>query len=249
MFMNELELLELRLMTLYNVVDYFVLIEAGVTHSGKPKLLHYNENKDMFSKYSDKIIHIKVDTLPFKDAWKNENYNRNLLMEGISNAMPDDYIMVSDVDEIPNPLTLMQGINNNYNVFTLRQKLFYYYINCLQNQLWAGTVISKRNKMNTMQGLRDIRNSGINLLSDGGWHYSFLGGDERIRIKLESYAEIQTNNNTVNNKEHILKCLKTGDDLFNRNDEMSKKRFISLNEINHPELNEWLIKYPNMIKI
>jgi len=37
LFFNELELLELRLMTLHDVVDYFVLVEANKTFTDKPK--------------------------------------------------------------------------------------------------------------------------------------------------------------------------------------------------------------------
>ena len=45
-FFNELELLELRLMELYDVVDYFVLVEANKTHTGKEKKYLFEENKD-----------------------------------------------------------------------------------------------------------------------------------------------------------------------------------------------------------
>jgi hypothetical protein len=146
MFMNELELLELRLMTLYDVVDYFILIEAGNTHSSIPKPFYFDENKEMFKKYLDKIIYLKIDKLPYLDSWKNENYNRERLIDGIVDANYDDYIMVSDIDEIPNPIVLKQGINNNLDFFILQQKLFYYYVNCIQVQLWSGPVIMKRKK-------------------------------------------------------------------------------------------------------
>ena len=250
MFMNELELLELRLMTLYDHVDYFVLVEAGMTHSCTPKPLHFEENKEMFAKYMDKIVHIKVETLPYTGSWANENYNRELLMRGILTADPDDYIMVSDIDEIPNPVVLKDAVNKNLDFFVLQQKLFYYYVNCLQKQLWSGPVITKRRLMTSTQQMRRQRGSLKNLLPNGGWHYSYVGGIERIKNKIQSYAEsIDNNKPEINNEEHILKCLETGHDILNRTQAEFQKKFIEKDELDHPELEEWLEKYPEMIKI
>lgn len=63
-FFNELDLLEIRLSILDNVVDYFVIIEATETFSGKPKKLFYEKNKDLFKKWHHKIIHYIVDDTP-----------------------------------------------------------------------------------------------------------------------------------------------------------------------------------------
>jgi hypothetical protein len=59
-FFNENELLELRLMTLYNTVDYFVIVEAGQTFTGKPKPF----NLIIPEQYTEKIRYIKLATLP-----------------------------------------------------------------------------------------------------------------------------------------------------------------------------------------
>ena len=188
MFFNELELLELRLMTLYNVVDYFVLVEAGTTFTGNEKEMYYEKNKNLFEKYSDKIIYISVDKLPYSDAWENEFYNRNLIIQGLSSANDNDYIIISDVDEIPNPDAILEGINNNYDIFKLKQKLFYYYVNCIQNQEWFGTVVIKKKYIKSPQDARSFSGRNIKIIDNGGWHYSFLGDKDRIKLKLESYS-------------------------------------------------------------
>jgi len=59
LFFNELDLLELRLELLYNYVDYFIISECDYTFSGLPKPFYFEENKDIFSRFKDKIIHIK----------------------------------------------------------------------------------------------------------------------------------------------------------------------------------------------
>ena len=63
-FFNELDILELRLNILYDYVDYFVIVESSVTHSGQPKPFYLEENKERFAKFWDKIIIFKVVDTP-----------------------------------------------------------------------------------------------------------------------------------------------------------------------------------------
>lgn len=101
-FFNELELLELRLHELAPVVDKFVLVEATQTHSNKPKPLYYQENRSKFSAFHDRIIHVVVDDLPVShDAWVPENFQRNCIARGLTGCRPDDFVLISDLDEIP----------------------------------------------------------------------------------------------------------------------------------------------------
>lgn len=79
-FFNEVELLDLRLRTLKDTVDYFVLAEIDITHSGKKKRYYFDEFKGMFKDYN--IIHVKSDSIKFQDPWQVENAHRNLLAEG-----------------------------------------------------------------------------------------------------------------------------------------------------------------------
>ena len=63
-FFNELEVLDIRLNILNDYVDYFVLVESRLTHSGKPKELFYEKNKHLFKKFEHKIIHRIVENPP-----------------------------------------------------------------------------------------------------------------------------------------------------------------------------------------
>jgi len=58
LFFDELELLEFRLRELDAVVDTFVLVESDLTFSGREKRLHFEENKQRFSAYEDRIVHV-----------------------------------------------------------------------------------------------------------------------------------------------------------------------------------------------
>ena len=135
-FFNELELLEMRLNILNDVVDHFVLTESPFTVSGNEKPLYYQENKDRFGKFNDKIVHHITEEIPndfshmlektkFHAAYKENDpygtpmikiplryqraiFNRNNSAFGIEKAGPadDDIIITSDADEIINPYVL-----------------------------------------------------------------------------------------------------------------------------------------------
>jgi beta-1,4-mannosyl-glycoprotein beta-1,4-N-acetylglucosaminyltransferase len=55
-FHDELDILECRLVELYDAVDWFVLVEADVTHQDRAKPSYYMENRERFAAWADKII-------------------------------------------------------------------------------------------------------------------------------------------------------------------------------------------------
>ena len=118
-FFNELDLLEIRLNTLKDVVDCFVIAEATRTHRGKPKELFFEKNRERYASFLDRIRYIVVDNLLSeeeveKDAynlpWANENRQRNALQKGVDGANDDDVVMLSDVDEIPRPEAVQYAV-------------------------------------------------------------------------------------------------------------------------------------------
>ena len=111
-FFNELDLLEIRLNTLNDVVDRFVIAEATRTYRGHPKELLFEKNRDRFAAFADKIDYIVVDDLlpteeidrnPYELAWVNESRQRNALKRGLAMAQAQDVFLLSDLDEIPRP--------------------------------------------------------------------------------------------------------------------------------------------------
>jgi beta-1,4-mannosyl-glycoprotein beta-1,4-N-acetylglucosaminyltransferase len=142
-FYNELELLELRLRILDSHVDYFVLVEATKTKSGKKKSLYYEENKDKFKKWKDKLIHVIVEDMPKPGKftlnniyqldsklnlgrWRLETHQINQIKKGLKKAKDEDIILVSDLDEIPNPkkFDLMKNYVKKKIVVGFNQRFF-----------------------------------------------------------------------------------------------------------------------------
>ena len=174
MYFDEEIVLDLRLNTLYESVDYFIIVESTFTHRGEKRKLLFNQKK--FEKFKDKIIYLIYDTNPIglkkinkKDSeaiksWKyienailRENGQRNYIINGLDKAKDDDMILVSDVDEIPN----LQNINFNelnQKIIQFKQEMFYYKFNLkLPNLVWTGTKGCRKKNLISPQWLRNIK--------------------------------------------------------------------------------------------
>ena len=174
MYFDEEIVLDLRLNTLYESVDYFIIVESTFTHRGEKRKLLFNQKK--FEKFKDKIIYLIYDTNPIglkkinkKDSeaiksWKyienailRENGQRNFIINGLDKAKDDDMILVSDVDEIPN----LQNINFNelnQKIIQFKQEMFYYKFNLkLPNLVWTGTKGCRKKNLISPQWLRNIK--------------------------------------------------------------------------------------------
>ncbi|MES0810798.1 hypothetical protein ABLO27_15045 [Roseibium sp. SCPC15] len=111
-FHNEFDLLEIRLREMGDHVDHFVLVEANQTQRGGTKPYYFDENRERFAKWSDKIIDLQIefpDELPpalgvyknrRKKDWERENFQRNCIGRALEACSPNDLILLSDVDEI-----------------------------------------------------------------------------------------------------------------------------------------------------
>jgi beta-1,4-mannosyl-glycoprotein beta-1,4-N-acetylglucosaminyltransferase len=202
-FYNELDMLKFRLEYLYNTVDYFVLVEATVTHSGNPKPLFFEDNKSIFSKYLDKIVHVVVNDMPkneisillkrikhINSTKRREIFQRKCIQRGIEklSLQDDDIIIISDCDEIPNRNILKD--NKIDKVYSLVQDLYYYNPTFQDKNKWTQSKICDYNTYkfykNDTQFIRMIQTS--NLIYNGGWHFSYFGNIDFIVNKLRNFC-------------------------------------------------------------
>lgn len=222
-FFNEIDILKLRLHILAPIVDKFIIEEATVTFSGEPKELCFEKNKAMFQEFLPKIEYIVVDDSP-KEASTHERdkFQKNALIKGLRDATDEDVIILSDVDEIPNPETLKKIIAefDPDKVYHLAQRMFYCFLNMeevsgkllsitgefpgVERKLWLGTkVFSKRNM--PAEGIIQMREASVTdvgavRISDGGWHFGYMGSrqesdvSKRIGTKVVAAAHQEYNN-------------------------------------------------------
>ena len=114
-FYNEFELLELRLKSLWDMVDYFVLVEADKTQNNVPKPFYFGERISEFKEFLPKIRHVPMRmnvAYKGKGDWTIENEQRNSIIYGLTDAAPDDLIFISDLDEIPDH-DILQRLREN----------------------------------------------------------------------------------------------------------------------------------------
>ncbi len=226
LFFNELDLLEVHLNTLDSIVDKFVLVESGETHSGIVKPLYYNDNKGRFSKFAHKIIHIVFPKMIDKDkktVLECEYDQRNAIKDGLYLAQSDDIIILSDLDEIPEPKALKEAIEKlpENNIMAIRQDVYQHYINLKTKHWWNGPILFYYKQLfgsgkNTLQLLRDHRNSVPYII--GGWHYSYVGSPEMVSAKLAAYSRVEYNTDKFKDIEHIRYCQRGRQHLFQEED-------------------------------
>lgn len=243
-FYNELDMLNYRLSILNNVVDYFVIVESTHTFTGKPKPLHYNDNKHMFEFFENKIIHIVVDDFPHKfpninyeqpningkigQQWFNEAFQRNAIERGLKqlNLKDDDFIIVADVDEIPDPITLelikkANGPQQIADINILQMDMYYYNLSSVITNPWPFVKFLSYNSYKTLPiSLHDLRwLCNIPIIQKGGWHLSYFGDSNFIKNKISTFSHQELNKEQFTDIEKIENRLKHSVDLFDRGDE------------------------------
>lgn len=104
-FDGELDLLEYRLRETFDLVDHFVLVEAGETYRGTAKGFAFAENEGRFGWARGKIRHVRLDGLGPRSAPPRERaaVQRNAIVLALGDAGPDDILLLLDVDEVPSP--------------------------------------------------------------------------------------------------------------------------------------------------
>ena len=137
---------------------------------------------------------------------KRINYQRNYILNSLKNADPNDLIMYSDNDEIPN----LENINLRSfreKIIVFKQKIFYYKFNLQHSSIeWFGTKACKKNKLKSFNWLRNIKNKkypfwrldaifsenkmiDLQTIENGGWHFSKIKNEKDIFYTLSNYGE------------------------------------------------------------
>jgi len=198
-FFNELDLLEVRLHELRNVVDIFVLVEATLTTKGQPKPLYFDDSRQRFRPFLDKIRHVVVSDLPAHgSAWDREHLQKLAIKRGLGDVRADDVIIVTDADEIVHPSVV--GQLGGFHGFTkLRMRMYMYYINMFLRDDWdkpfalPGSLIDQIDDVNRIRNLNKNPDSfpadcRWRFLDNAGWHFTHVGGADRVREKLRAYV-------------------------------------------------------------
>ena len=236
MYFDEDLLLDLRLNILDSFVDKFIIVESNLTHTGNLKKLKFNINK--FEKFKHKINYyplenLKIDkNLKLKKNWSQyhlvDQSIRNSISRYISDASDEDWIIISDIDELPNP-NIIQNFDKRKKYSFFEQQLFYYKFNlkCVSEPPWYGSRLCVKKYLKSPQWLRNIKiNKKDNLLKkifndhqilkNGGWHFSSVKKPSEIITKLKSFAHNELVKEYMLNENYIRDKIKNCEDIFDR---------------------------------
>ena len=258
-FFQENRHFDLRFNILKDVVDKFLVCESVYDHRGNKKVINFNHEK---YKNNNQIKHVvyKKEFPKNNNPWRNQAIQREFILENLNSVDQNDYIMFSDPDEIPNPKLLKDlKLKKKFGIFF--QKIFSYKLNLFNphESPWEGTRVCRKKDLKSVDWLRQKvvaknlrypfwridKEKNIQILNDGGWHFSYLLKPEEISKKFRSLAETSWDNDKFSNLEIIKEKINKKIDLFGRGHIYHK---IEINNDypdyilkNKDELEEWII--------
>lgn len=235
LFSDEFELFELRCHELDGVVSHHVVVESDTTFSGQPKPLRFKEWMDsgeIDPRFAQKTFVIAVtDMPPGPNPWVREAWQRNAMIKAVDllGIHDSDIIMMSDGDEIPKRDTVAAMkyrfmMHSTAPIFpaVFKQLGHYYWLNMLgepPNDDWYGTRVCQAMSLRecTPQHMRITEPDKFrSIIGNGGWHWSYLGGRDRIRSKVAAFSHHDLYRPEHMNDASLDRCLVTGADLFGR---------------------------------
>ncbi len=271
MYFDEDLLLDLRLHYLDKFVDKFVIVECSYNHKGEIKKPHFDKQK--FKKFENKIQYILLKEQPqgieeinindnknqtnskyILNAVKRENFQRNYIKKFLSEANKNDWILISDLDEIPN-LKKVDFKNTNNQFIFFRQDMMYYKFNLkLENCSWVGTKACQMKNLESPQWLRNIKDRSypwwrldtifsknkyrnIKFIDNGGWHFSYLKTPEEIEKKLKSYLHHREYDLNPIGVDKIKKLVEQKKTIYNLKADQRLNQFINGNKLNKIDIN------------
>jgi beta-1,4-mannosyl-glycoprotein beta-1,4-N-acetylglucosaminyltransferase len=154
-------------------------------------------------------------------------------MKGLEKSSDSDLIIISDVDEIPDLRKLNLYNKKNYAVFS--QKMFNFKLNLMNvtESNWHGSRVCLKKNLKSPQFLRNIKFKkypfwrldkirNIQVIKDGGWHFSYLQDVSLIVKKIKSFSHGELNDPLIINENIINQKINRGVDIFDRNIEYRK---------------------------
>tara|TARA_B110000211_G_C14054223_1_gene542585 strand:- start:773 stop:1642 length:870 start_codon:yes stop_codon:yes gene_type:complete len=259
MYYDEDLILDLRLNLLNNYVDEFLIVESLYTHSGERRKLLFDINN--YSKFKNKIKYIILEKVPedllvlnekdteheknskyILNAVKRENLQRNTISEGLTSASPEDIVIISDVDEIPNlENNKIKDIKNKIIFF--KQKFFYYKFNLkLNNFVWHGSKACRKKDLISPQWLRNIKDKiypfwridtlfsnkkyqSVKIINNGGWHFSNIKTPADIEKKMKTYLHHREYDLNPIGEKKISEIIKEKKTIYNLKNDMKLNKF------------------------
>jgi beta-1,4-mannosyl-glycoprotein beta-1,4-N-acetylglucosaminyltransferase len=180
------------------------------------------------------------------DAWAIEKFQRDGVLRDLAGCRADDVILLSDVDEIPSPDKVLEASRRlrrprtapsrlmhaalrsrwvrhplrpllkrhhpSLIVFEMTPYVGYLNLRCRDTRCY-GTRATLRRDLTRPRELRGLHGR---VVRDGGWHFSSMGGVDRVREKLGAFAHREYDTPEFSDSERLTRVLEHGEDLYGR---------------------------------
>lgn len=197
-FSNELDILEIRLATLWDVVDWFVLAESPIAFSGIPKPLSFAENESRFSKWKSKIRYVCVSDMPTKedppDYCYREAHQKSRIARGLPELQPNDVVIMGDCDEIPRP-EIIKNYRPSDGIVGLELMNFIFHLNLkahFKASNWCKIFPASELQHNDLWWIRCVDCTWRKVIPNGAWHFTMTGGAKTVAEKCQRAARAQS---------------------------------------------------------
>lgn len=237
-FWNEFDMLDLRMAALYGTVDLHVAVAAEVTHSGNPNpyLAQYRSTDWAESLF----LHVTKTRDEFRGEGiaatrRREMSQRNGITEALQllssleryRLNPEDIVLISDADEIPNPDVVRYIAANGLadgQIVVFKQRLCYYDLNTTRGYVWQGTRAVRYADLLALSphivrygiGMPDEHYPKYAVASPGGWHLSYFGGPERVRQKMTNFLHQELVSAENTDQDTVAQRIAAGADIWGR---------------------------------
>lgn len=239
MYSGEEDILDIRLHTLAEIVDVFVIFESKLSHSLIPKPLFFLDQKSRFDKFKDKIVYLTGES-NHPNSFVNDWAGRMALFDYVSAESDENILIHSDNDEIPNPDKLKEVIDNLIEPVNMSGDYFFGCVD-LWGRLSNDALIMKRGWCNQeFYKYRDARNSPhIKRVEKASWHFSSVGRPEEIAQKWTYFAHHNEIDNKYKDPEYIKSQIRRKAASW---DENEPKNGLKLIEHTYPNLPRYLLE-------
>ncbi len=185
LFCDEYDMLECRLREYENSPHVYrhVIVESSLTHRGPAKTLNFKEHEDRFAPWLDRIVYVVADIDPVMVWWERIAAQRDAIRQGLTDAGPDDVVILSDVDEIISPLGIEVAARGEHACF--RQRLALFCVDWEAPHTWDGPSAAR---LRDVGPFHDFRMTGTRTTEGAGWHLTWLGGPGAVRAKMGRYG-------------------------------------------------------------
>lgn len=210
-------MLDVRFNILNDYVEKFIIVESKYSHSGEKKNLNFDINNYLKFKDKIEYLVIEEEPEGIIRNINNDSSIKRMnsllrieqsydfILNAIKNFSENDLICLSDNDEIPNFESKIFKESNN-DIFIFKQLFFYYKFNLFYDLMpWYGTKACKKKKLLSFSWLRNLKNkkypwwrfdtylsktkqTNIQIVNDGGWHFTNLKTAEDIHKKLSNFG-------------------------------------------------------------